>query len=319
MTRPTVLIVEEHAAWYASELARQRPEFDYVAAKTWREAMAGAEEAEVLVGLAPFLPPELLAAMPRLEWIQALTTGVDNLLRSDALRPGTAITPCGGFHGPQMSELALMLMLACVRRLPRMLDNQRSARWERWEQPLLRDKTVCIVGLGRIAEYLAGVCGALGMRVTGVSDSRSAAPGVARVYGRADLPSAAGEADFLVVLVPYSERTHHIIDAGVLNAMKPTGILVNIARGGCVDEDALLDALRVRRIAGAALDVFAAEPLPQTSPFWSEPNVILTPHIGGYADVYREQALPIVADNLAVYARGGKAALTTRVDPEAPA
>ena len=307
MSSTNVLILDEHADWYAEALAR--PGYRFATARTAEEAMPLAADAQVLIGLAPRIPADLVAAMPRLEWVQALTTGVDNLLAMKALRPQVALTSCGGFHGPQMSELAVMLMLACARRLPAMIADQQAGNWTRWEQPLLRDKTVCIIGLGSIAEYLAGLCRAFGMRVTGVSDGRREAPGIDRIYPRANIKDAAAEADFLVVLVPYSDRTHHIVDADVLAAMKPSGILVNIARGGCVDEEALLAALREGRIAGAGLDVFATEPLPPDSPFRRLPNVIVTPHIGGYADVYRQQALPIVAANLDAYAKGGAAAL----------
>ncbi|MFD1796962.1 D-2-hydroxyacid dehydrogenase [Paracoccus aurantiacus] len=304
-----VLILDEHADWYAEQLSARQPGFSYHAARSPEEAMPIAAGAEVLIALAPRIPAELVAAMERLAWVQALTTGVDNLLAMKELPDDVALTSCGGFHGPQMSELAVMLMLASARRLPQMIADQQAGNWTRWEQPLLRDKTVCIIGLGSIAEYLAGLCGAFGMRVTGVSDGRREAPGIDRIHPRAEIETAVAEADFLVVLVPYSPRTHHIVDAAVLAAMKPSAILVNIARGGCVDEDALLDSLRAGRIAGAGLDVFATEPLPADCPFRSLPNVIVTPHIGGYADVYRQQALPIVAANLDAYAKGGIDAL----------
>ncbi|TKW64022.1 MAG: D-2-hydroxyacid dehydrogenase [Paracoccus denitrificans] len=304
-----VLILDEHADWYARELSRERQDFTFYAAKTPEDAKAQAAQSEILIGLAPRIPADLVAEMGKLKWVQALTTGVDNLQSMQELPEDVALTSCGGFHGPQMSELAVMLMLACARRLPQMITDQRAGKWNRWEQPLLRDKTVCIIGLGSIAEYLAGLCAAFGMRVTGVSDGRSEAPGIDHIYPRARIADAAAEADFLTVLVPYSPRTHHIVDASVLAAMKLSAVLVNIARGGCVDEDALLDSLRNGRIAGAGLDVFAMEPLPADSPFRSLPNVIITPHIGGYADVYRQQALPILIANLDAYAKGGTKAL----------
>lgn len=308
-----VLIFDSEAPYYARELSARFPSLAITGTHDLDTAMAAAPQARVMIGLAPYLPAPLLAAAPRMEWVQALTTGVDNLLANPGLR-GVAVTNCAGIHGPQMSELAIMLMLASVRRFPAMLDNQRARVWERWKQPILSGRTVCIVGLGAIAESLAGVCAAFGMTVTGVSDGRAEVPGFARVYRRADLPQAAHEADFLVVLVPYSQKTHHIIDAQVLAAMRPDAWLINIARGGCVDEDALLEVLRAGRIAGAALDVFANSPLPPDSPFWSMPNVIVTPHIGGFSATYHEQALPVVARNLADWLRGGVAALSGRLD-----
>lgn len=314
MSRKTALILDEHAEWYAERLAGLAPGLDYIAAPTADAALASAAGAEVLIGFAPYLPADLVAAMGRLEWVQALTTGVDNLLKMDEMPAGTAITNCNGIHGPQMSELAILLMLSLARQFPRMVANQKIAKWETWPQPLLANKTVCILGLGAIAEALSKICAAFGMRVTGVSDGRAEVPGFARVYRRAELPAAAAEADFLVILVPYTPKTHHIVNAGVLAAMKPSAFVVNIARGGCLDEAALLAALRDGTIAGAGLDVFGTEPLPEDSPVWSAPNLIATPHIGGYADVYREQALPIVAENLNVFAGGGVDALRGRLD-----
>ena len=308
-----ILIYDSEAPFYARELSARFPDLGVTGTHDLPTALGVAGQARVMIGLAPYIPGELLAAAGRLEWIQALTTGVDNLLANPGLA-GVAITNCAGIHGPQMSELALMLMLASVRRFPAMLDNQRAHVWQRWKQPILQGRRVCFVGLGTIAETLAGVCAAFGMSVTGVSDGRAEVPGFARVYRRAELPQAAAECDFLVVLVPYSAATHHIIDARVLAAMRPDAWLINIARGGCVDEAALLDVLRAGSIAGAALDVFANSPLAADSPFWDMPNVIVTPHIGGFSANYHEQALPTLVRNIADWRRGGLAALSGRLD-----
>lgn len=313
MPDPMVLILDSEAAFYARELATQVPGPRYVGVTDLDAALPLAAEAKVLIGLAPFLKDPLLRAAPQLEWVQALTTGVDNLLDNPALR-GVALTNCGGIHGPQMSELAMLAMLALNRRFPAMLDAQRAGRWDRQKQPLLQNKTLCVVGLGAIAQVLAGVAAPFGLRLTGVSDGRAEVPGFDRVFRRAELHAALAEADFTVVLVPYSPATHHLIDAGAIAAMKPSGYLINLARGGCVDEAALLAALTEGRIAGAALDVFATEPLPKGSPFWTAPNCIVTPHVGGFSDTYHEQALPVVARQMAAWLRGGTAALTDRLD-----
>jgi phosphoglycerate dehydrogenase-like enzyme len=309
----TVLVFDKDAEWYCAELRKACPAYAFHAATTVDQALAQATDAEILSALAPRIPNALVAAMPRLEWVHALTTGVDNLLVMPELRPDVIITNSRGMHGPQMSELAILLMMALARRFPAILANQREAKWDRWPQPLLLGKTVCMVGLGMIAEELAARCEAFGMRVTGVSEGRSQIDGFARIYRRADLRTAAADADFLVVIVPYSRETHHLIDAGVLDAMKPSGILINISRGGCVDEDALLTHLKAGRIAGAALDVFATEPLPADSPLWPQPNLIITPHVGGMADIYAQQALPIAIEHLNAYAEGGAAALPNRI------
>jgi len=314
MMRKQVLVFDQKAAWYASALSKLCPGYDFVTATEPDEVVRKGGEAAVLVALAPSVGRDMVAAMPRLEWVQALTTGVDNLLTMPELGPQVAITNCRGIHGPQMSELAMLLMLALARRFPQIVRNQARAVWERWPQPLLAGRTICIVGLGAIAEDLARRCAPFQMRVTGVSDGRAEVDGFAAVYRRADIARAVADADFVVVVVPYSRATHHLVGQDVLAAMRPEAFLINLSRGGCVDEPALLAALAAGTIAGAGLDVFNTEPLPVASPFWGLPNVIVTPHIGGMSDTYHEQALPLVAANLDAYARQGAGGLAGRIE-----
>lgn len=304
----TVLIYDSEAKFYAEQLSLVAPDLEFRTATSLEDAIVLAKDAKVLVALAPWITPDLLAAAPNLEWIQALTTGVDNVRNID----GVALTNCGGFHGPQMSELVVLMMLALLRRFPQMVDAQKAHTWDRKKQPILQGRTTCILGVGAISEYLASVLNAFGMTVTGVT-SRATAPGFAHLYPRAQMLNAVGEADFVVVLTPLTDATRNIVDAGVLDAMKPEAFLVNIARGGCVDEAALSKALRDGSIAGAASDVFEQEPLPAASPMWDLPNFIVTPHVGGFADVYHQQALPILKRNFTEYAAGGIDALSERI------
>ena len=305
----TVLIRDVHAQWYAEQLGMLCPEFRYVPATSDEEAIQNIEQAEIIVGLAPALRPAVIGAATRLEWVQALTTGVDNLLAMKELSGDVLVTNCNGFHGPQMSELAILMMLSLSRDFPAMIANQGQKIWERWPQPLLWQKAVSIVGVGVIAEDLAARCAAFGMNVTGVSDSRTEVTGFSKIYRRAELGAAAAESDFLVVLTPYNPETHHLINAEVLAAMQRDAYLINLSRGGCVDETALIAALEAKQISGAALDVFETEPLPPSHPIWTAPRILITPHIGGMSNIYREQALPVVAKNLSNFAANGPAGL----------
>lgn len=255
-------------------------------------------DAEVIIGHHFQFDDAMLKRAPKLRWIQSLTTGTDAILKLATLRPEVLVTSTRGMHGPQMSELVFLHMLALSRDFPRMQRNQAAARWERWPQPLLLNKSIVIVGIGAIAETLAPRCKAFGMKVYGVSSSIRVPEGFDDVFQRDDLPRAASVADFLVLIVPYSAATANLINAQVLNAMKPSAFLINAARGGVLDENALLIALREKRIAGAALDVFRDMPLPVDHPLWREPNVIISPLVGGMSDIYLEQAYPVVRDNL---------------------
>lgn len=268
------------------------------------QALSVCADCDVLVAMAHDITDELIARMPKLKYICAMSAGTDRIDTLKNLKSDVRVTSGRGIHGPQMSELAFLGMIALSREFPRMQRNQQAHRWERWPQKLLWSKTAVLVGIGPIAEELAIRCEAFGLRVVGVSDARKEAPHFDAMVPRSRLNEAASEADFLIVLVPLSEKTRHMIDADVLAAMKPTGIIVNLARGPVIDEQALVKALQEGRIGGAALDVFEAEPLPNDSPLWDMPNVIITPRIGGMSDVYAQQVLPLVVHNLRCFVEG---------------
>ena len=271
-------------------------------------------DADFLVTFGPMMAGHVLEKAAKLKWIQALGSGVDGITDRPALGSGVVVTNLHGIHGPPVSEAAMMAMLALARSLPRTLRNQQLHRWERTVPPtLLKGKTVVIYGVGVISTELALKCKAFGMRVVGVSSVARDVPGFDQVHARAHLAQAVGEADFLVLLTPYSEATRASVDASVLAAMKPGSYLVNLARGGVVDEDALLEVLRQRRIAGAALDVFSQEPLPENHPLWSMDNVIITPHLGGFYDGYVDQALPVIEHNLRKFLAGDIAGMVNLV------
>ncbi|MGB7543818.1 MAG: D-2-hydroxyacid dehydrogenase [Burkholderiales bacterium] len=260
--------------------------------------------ADVLVTFGPMMSEHVLEKASNLKWIQALGTGVDGIVDRPSLRKETLVTNLHGIHGAPVSEAALMSMLALSRDLPRTLRNQAKHAWERFPARLLKDKIVGIFGIGVIAQELAPKCKALGMTVVGITSVRRALPGFDRMHGRDELEQAVRELDYLVLLTPYSAQTRGIVGAKVLAAMKPTSYLVNLARGGVVDEAALIQALEKKQIAGAALDVFAQEPLPEEHPFWSMEQVIVTPHQGGFCDVYVDYALPVIEENLRKFLAG---------------
>ena len=301
-----IAIIDEDAAYYASELAQACPGHVFHSGRSVAELLPHCAGVSVLMGLAHGISPELIAATPKLAWIQALTTGVDALAKLKNLPTDVLVTSARGIHGPQMSELAILLMLSLLRDFGKILDNQKRSKWQRWPQKLLLGKTVALVGIGAISEELARRCQAFGMRVIGVSSARTSAPHFDMVLPREELKQAAAEADFLVALVPYTPQTHHMIDGAVLDAMAREAFFINLARGPVADEAALIERLAARSIAGAGLDVFETEPLPGTSPLWRLDNVIVTPHVGGMSDSYADQALPLAIENLTLFAQGQK-------------
>ena len=137
-----------------------------------------------------------------------------------------------------------------------------------------------------------------------MSNGRAVAPHFDEVHPRSELKKLAARADFLMLLVPYSQDTHHLIDRGVITAMKPTAFLINLARGGVLDETALIEHLQTGRIAGAGIDVFSTMPLPPDNPLWRMPNVIITPNIGGRSDNFIEQTMTVLEPNLQAFVDG---------------
>ena len=308
-----LLILDADAQAYADALSASGLQARVLPATDMAAACRIGGDADILASLAPRVTQELIDAMPRLRWIAALTTGTDTL---DTLRlpADVIVTSARGVHGPQMSEVAILHMLALSRDFGAMVENQAQARWDRWPQKLLHGKTAVIVGVGSISEALAMRCKAFDMRVVGVSDSRTQAPGFDVISRRENLHQAASEADFLIVLAPLTAATRHMIDAGVLRAMPRHAYLVNIARGAVVDEAALVEALRDGRIAGAGLDVFDREPLAADSPLWRMRNVVITPHVGGLSDVYARQVSPLLVENLRCYLAGQVRAMRNLVE-----
>jgi len=262
------------------------------------------DAAEVLITFGVQVAAHVFDKAKRLKWVQALGTGVDGIVDQPGLKKDVVVTNMHGLHGGPVSEAALLAMLALARDLPRSMRLQRDHRWERFPARLLKDKTVGILGVGAIALELAPKCKAFGMRVVGISSKKRDVPGFDAMLERDALERAVKELDFLVILTPHTEETRNIVTARIFASMKPGAHLVNLARGGIVDEAALVDALRSKHLAGAALDVFAQEPLPADSPLWDLDNVIITQHQGGFFDSYPSFAIPVVEENMRKFLAG---------------
>ena len=299
-----VLILHFNAQRYHERLAKRFPAVEFHAFHHAKEAEPVIAGIDVIMGLGHHIPPALIAAAPKLKWVQALTTGTETLTVPGVLPPHVLLTSTRGIHGPQMSELAFLNMIALNRNFRKMQRNQAEAKWEQWDQPILEGKTVVIVGLGILAEHLAERCKLFGMTLIGVSGGRGSAPHFDEVHPRSELVKLAARADFLMLLVPYSPATHHLISREVLAAMKPTAFLINLARGGVLDETALIELLQAGKIAGAGIDIFSNMPLPPDNPLWRMPNVIITPNIGGRSDRFVEQTMTVLEPNLQAFIDG---------------
>jgi D-2-hydroxyacid dehydrogenase (NADP+) len=290
--------------FYASQLGKKFPELQIDVVDHYSKAPPLMPAANVLLTFGPMMKDEVLHDARNLKWVQALGTGVDGLIDQPSMPKDVVITNIRGIHGEPVSEAAIMAMLALSRRLPDSVRYQDKNSWTRWPPKLIDGKTVGIFGIGLIAEALAPRCKALGMTVVGFGSTKREVAGFDRMHLRGEFVAIAPTLDYVVLLVPYAQDTHRLIGAREFAAMKRSAYFINLARGGIVDEDALRAALESGQIAGAALDVFQEEPLPADSPLWSTKNVIITPHLGGFCDVYAERALPTIEHNMACFLRG---------------
>ncbi len=259
--------------------------------------------------LAPRLAPALQPGS-RLRWVHSVPAGVEGLLTPELLAAEhVLLTSSKGPMGPTMAEHALLLMLALARDLPGFLRDQAERRWRFLsdERPMVDvfGKTVLILGVGQVGGHLARMC-KLGfqMRVLGMARTRFDDPHVDRYVAREELHAALGEAHFVALCLALTPETERIIDAAALAAMRPGAYLVNVTRGGLVDEAALVAALQEGRLAGAGLDATTVEPLPAESPLWAMPNVIITPHISPGRDRAGDEVLAFWCENIRRFAEG---------------
>jgi D-2-hydroxyacid dehydrogenase (NADP+) len=259
---------------------------------------------DVLLCFSPPMADHVVRDAPKLKWIQALGTGVDNIVDLPSLGKEVLVTNVRGIHGPPVSEATIAYMLSLARDLPRATRAQDKNEWVRWPARLLDGKTVGILGVGLISEHLAPICKAFNMTVVGITSAPRKAPGFDRMVASDELLKVASKLDYLVVMTPLTPASRNIIGENVFAAMKPSAYLINMARGGVVDEDALITALETGEIAGAALDVYMEEPLRSTSPLWKTKNCLLFSHLGGYSEGYEKRAMPTIEGNMRKFLAG---------------
>lgn len=297
-----VLVYNQMADDYRRMLAERFPDVDVVVAPDEDGLHRLLPEADVL--LAWRFRVESLRHARRLRWVQLTSAGVEHVLRAPEYVPGIVVTNARGIHAEVMADFALGVVVMLQWDFPRLLRNQQARLWRHQFTEPLAGKTLGVVGVGAIGAEIARRGVAFGMEVLGVRRHPDPVDGVRRMFAPDRLPEMLAQCDFVVLVVPATPGTERMIAERELRAMKPTAYLVNIARGAVVDEPALVRALRERWIAGAALDVFAAEPLAADSPLWAMENVIVTPHIAGEPEPYARRVMDVFGDNLVRWREG---------------
>ncbi len=282
---PTVVV--RHDQPIAAALRGERDDLAVVRADTKDDCLTDLPDADAFVVNPANWNDEFLEGLSAGNWVQATSAGYAAFPLDEFAEQGIVFSNAGGNYGPPVADHAFALLLALARGLPRCFECQRRREWDRNLGTDLLDlagRTLTVAGLGDIGEEVARRGRAFGMEIVGTKRDPDAYDGclpAEQVRSAGELPDVLPETDFLVLTVPLTEKTHHVIDEQALDALPDSALLVNVARGPVVEEAALIDALEAGRLAGAGLDVAETEPLPESSPLWDRDDVVVTPHVGG--------------------------------------
>ncbi|MDP8925812.1 MAG: D-2-hydroxyacid dehydrogenase [Actinomycetota bacterium] len=263
---------------------------DHVGPTAWQRSEESEEEFLAMLGEAEVLydfprghTEDLVRVAPKLRWVQASMAGAGDIIERAGLQDAdVAVTTASGVYSGPLAEFAMMALLAHAKDLDRLRRDKAEKRWRQTTTGTLYGKTLCVVGVGSIGQAVAVRARPFGMRVVGVKrvvGEDDAAWGYAdELYATRDLHQALREADYVVAALPGTPETQRLLNAEAIGAMKQEAYFVNVGRGKVVHEGALVEALKSGRLAGAALDVFEEEPLPEDSPLWELENVVVSPH-----------------------------------------
>lgn len=270
----------------------------------WRSLLA---RAEVSFEFDWERPTELLKRAPALRWVQATSSGIGPLIHRLGLDQGQIlITNAAGIHAQPLAEFVLMAALYFTKDISTLRQWQQDRHWERYGGHELAGGRMLVVGLGEVGRRIAKLSAAIGLDVTGCrrSVSSTTPEGVRRVVSPDRLEEVLGDVDFLVLAAPDTKATFHLIDGRRLGMLKRDAVIVNVGRGSLIDEAALIECLRRGKLRGAALDVFEQEPLPESSPLWSMPNVIVSPHSASTVVQENDRLVSLFTENLHRYLDG---------------
>ena len=303
--RSAITICAAHAAYQLEAAVKARaPDIACFTVRTRDDFAARIGEADVVI-VSMMWDNALIALAPRLRFVQSTSAGTDQYDRALFKARGLRLASAAGVNARAVAEHAMGLLLALKRHIHTGRDHQARTHWRGMigevdkREDEIGDRTMLIVGTGRIGAALARRAKAFDMHVIGVKRDPSIRPeGFDEVHATADLPRLLPRADVVVLACPLTPQTEGLIGAAAFAAMKPTATLINVARGKVVDEAALIAALGAGRIASAGLDVTVVEPLDDASPLWSMPNVLITPHTAGETQAYESNVVDILMENL---------------------
>ena len=302
--RPVIAVLEGVRPVRGLERVAELAELRITTADALADALDGADVLYLWDYFSGALPAAWHAA-GSLRWLHVAAAGVDKLLFPALAESNVVVTNAHGIFDAPMAEYVLGAMLASAKGFAVLRDAQREARWAWQESRTLAGTTALVVGTGSIGRATARLLRAVGVTVEGVGrTAREYDDDFGRVHASSDLRHVVGRADWLVLVAPLTPTTENLVNADVLDALKPSAVLINAGRGKLVDEEALVARLRSGALAGAVLDTFAVEPLPSTSPLWEMPQVLVTPHAASNAGSWLDDLAAQFERNLLLWLAG---------------
>lgn len=300
-----LLYLGEVPAGLARRLQEAAPGVNVIEVTNAEDAARHAAGAEVIAGSGRLFTADLVAAAPKLRWVQAMSAGAERFCPALAGATGVVLTNVRGAHPIPIAEHFLAMLLGLTHRIPEFLAMQARREWKRLTMTEVRGQTLLVLGLGNLGREIVAAATAIGLDVIGY-DPYIAIPAAAvrKLFLADQLHEALGQANFVVSCIPLTPVNRGFIGKAEFAAMRPGTFFFNVSRGGVVDEQALVAALESGHLAGAGLDVFAVEPLPPASPLWGMPNVIITPHIAAASPETELRTHDILVENLKRYAAG---------------
>ncbi|MDO8517823.1 MAG: D-2-hydroxyacid dehydrogenase [bacterium] len=268
------------------------------------DAPAHYASAEIVASFPARMPD--IALLPQAKWLHSFSAGVDRILTPQVAASDIVLSNSRGVHATPIAEHIIAFMLVFTRGMQQTFHNQQKHLWQKAHSlGELRDQVVLIVGMGEIGTEAARLAHAFGARVFAISRSQKEKRDFVEKTGlQKDLDVLLPEADFVVITLPHTQETHHLFDTKKFALMKRSAVIINIGRGGIVNEIDLIDALNKKVIAGAGLDVTEQEPLHQDSPLWDMEQVVITPHHSGLSHKYMDRAIDLLCKNLTAYLAG---------------
>jgi len=294
--------------WFEQRLARDFPELKIVWLQNYDRVSEEIGDTDIFLGWS--LRPGQFAKAKELRWIHSTAAAVHQLMSPELATSDVLVTNAREVHGQVVAEHAIAVIFALAKRLPDAMRHQQKREWaqsEMWKQGVreVTGSTLGLIGMGTIGRETAKRARPLGMRVLAVREHPEKGSDEAeQVVGFQDLDSVLKQSDFVVLAAPLTPKTQHLMNGARLAQMKPTAFLINVSRGPLIDDAALIAALRQNKIAGAALDVFAEEPLPTDSPYWALENCLITPHTAAVTDKLWERHYVLFTENLRRFLAG---------------